>query len=91
MELRSWHVNILHNYLYPFFRHLTTLLVLCLLVTYQLASAAVSIPADFNGDGYEDLAVGVPGENVGSIVDAGAVHVFMGPQSVFKVIIRYGT
>ncbi len=28
---------------------------------------------DFNGDGYADLAVGLPGEDIGSIVDAGAV------------------
>ena len=30
---------------------------------------------DFNGDGYDDLAVGVPDEDLGSIVDAGAVNV----------------
>jgi hypothetical protein len=33
---------------------------------------------DFNGDGRDDLAVGVPGEDVGSIVDAGAVNVISG-------------
>ncbi len=33
---------------------------------------------DFNGDGYFDLAVGVPGEDVGGAVNAGAVHVFYG-------------
>lgn len=33
---------------------------------------------DFNADGRDDLAVGVPGEDIGSIVDAGAVHVFPG-------------
>jgi len=33
---------------------------------------------DFNGDGYDDLAVGVPGEDVGTITDAGAVHVLYG-------------
>jgi len=39
---------------------------------------------DFNGDGYDDLAIGVPGENVGwidgvgPIVDAGAVTVIYG-------------
>ncbi|RLE27100.1 MAG: hypothetical protein DRJ65_03865, partial [Acidobacteria bacterium] len=31
---------------------------------------------DFDGDGSEDLAVGVPGEDVGADVNAGAVHVF---------------
>ncbi len=33
---------------------------------------------DFNGDGRSDLAVGAPGENVGSISDAGAVNVLYG-------------
>ena len=33
---------------------------------------------DFNGDGFFDLAVGVPGENVGAVVDAGAVTVLFG-------------
>ena len=33
---------------------------------------------DFNDDGYADLAVGVPGEDIGSITDAGAVHVVYG-------------
>lgn len=33
---------------------------------------------DLNGDGYADLAVGVPLEDVGSVVDAGAVHVIYG-------------
>lgn len=33
---------------------------------------------DFNGDGFEDLAVGAPGEAVGSLDDAGAVVVSWG-------------
>jgi hypothetical protein len=33
---------------------------------------------DFNGDGVFDLAVGVPGENVGSVGNAGAVTVLFG-------------
>ena len=33
---------------------------------------------DFNVDGYDDLAVGIPYEDVGTIVNAGAVHVFYG-------------
>jgi hypothetical protein len=31
---------------------------------------------DFDGDGKADLAVGIPGENVGDIVNAGAVQIF---------------
>jgi hypothetical protein len=33
---------------------------------------------DFNGDGVGDLAVGIPDENVGSVVDAGAVQIIYG-------------
>ena len=34
--------------------------------------------ADFNGDGFRDLAVGAPTEDFGSIVDAGAISIFYG-------------
>ena len=33
---------------------------------------------DFNADGTDDLAVGVPGESIGSAEDAGAIHIFYG-------------
>ena len=33
---------------------------------------------DFDGDGYDDLAVGVPGETVGSALSIGAVNVIHG-------------
>jgi len=33
---------------------------------------------DFNGDTFADLAVGVPGEAVGSVEEAGALHVLFG-------------
>ena len=33
---------------------------------------------DFNGDGFGDLAIGVPNEDVGTIVNAGAVNVIYG-------------
>ena len=36
------------------------------------------VPWDFNSDGYADLAVGAPLENVGSIADAGSVTVIPG-------------
>ena len=41
--------------------------------------------ADFNGDGYADLAVGSPGEDIGAVVDAGLVHVFSGRRSGITV------
>jgi hypothetical protein len=34
--------------------------------------------SDFNGDGYADLAVGVPFEDIGQITDAGGVNVLYG-------------
>lgn len=33
---------------------------------------------DFNGDGVDDLAIGVPGKDIGESVDAGVVHVIFG-------------
>jgi len=33
---------------------------------------------DFNGDGYGDTAIGVPGEAIGSLFDAGAVNIIYG-------------
>jgi hypothetical protein len=36
---------------------------------------------DFNGDGWSDLAIGVPGENVDGFADAGVVNVLYGSAS----------
>lgn len=36
---------------------------------------------DFDGDGIDDVAVGVPGEDHGNIVDAGIVHIIRGSKS----------
>jgi hypothetical protein len=33
---------------------------------------------DFDGDGYDDIAIGVPSENVAGVFDAGALHVLYG-------------
>lgn len=35
-----------------------------------VTARAVATPNDFDGDGYADLAIGVPGEDVGSKVNA---------------------
>lgn len=35
---------------------------------------------DFNSDGYDDLAIGIPGEDIGSAIDAGAVYIEYGPE-----------
>ena len=47
-----------------------------LLLPARAATAAVSF--DFDGNGYADLATGVPGESVGSVKQAGAVEVIYG-------------
>jgi hypothetical protein len=36
---------------------------------------------DLNGDGYADLAVGVPGESIGSVASAGGVNVLYGSDA----------
>jgi hypothetical protein len=41
-------------------------------------SAHAASPPDFNGDGFADLAVGVPGEDLGTYTDTGVVHVIYG-------------
>jgi hypothetical protein len=44
------------------------------------AVAQVTTPGpDFNNDGFGDLAVGVPGEDVGAVDDAGVVNVRYAP------------
>jgi FG-GAP repeat len=58
----------------------------CWPATQALASGSAAaqaappgaLQADFNNDGADDLAVGVPGENVGSTADAGSVNVLYG-------------
>ena len=36
--------------------------------------------SDFNGDGFADAAIGIPGKDVGSAANAGAVHVMYGTE-----------
>jgi FG-GAP repeat len=45
------------------------------------AQSSSEIYGDFNGDGFDDVAIGVPQEDVGSIQDAGAVNVIYGSSS----------
>ena len=42
--------------------------------------------ADFNGDGYDDLAVGVPNEDVEALSDAGAVNVVYGSPTGLSIL-----
>ncbi|WP_375423436.1 FG-GAP repeat protein [uncultured Friedmanniella sp.] len=43
-----------------------------------VTAAARAVPADFNDDGYADIAVGVPGEDIGAATDAGSVQILYG-------------
>jgi len=57
-----------------------TLFILPLLINAYVTRTSAVITTlrwypDYNGDGYSDLAIGVIGENIGTIVDAGAVNV----------------
>ena len=47
------------------------------------AQSSNEVYGDFNGDGFDDLAIGVPGEDLGSIfnADAGAVAVIYGSSN----------
>ena len=36
---------------------------------------------DFNNDGFDDMAVGIPGKDISGIADAGAVSVIYGSAS----------
>jgi hypothetical protein len=44
----------------------------------EQARAGQEAQVDFNGDGFDDLAVGAPGEAIGSLDGAGAVNVLYG-------------
>lgn len=44
---------------------------------------------DFNCDGYDDLAIGVPHEDVGTILDAGAVNVIYGSSGGLSTTADY--
>lgn len=69
-------------------RRSTCLVLLLAAATLVRAAPAVALTSDgpcsatasgdFNGDGFADLAIGVPDEDVGAITDAGAVNVLYG-------------
>lgn len=59
---------------------LTVLSLLSISFLYSDVNA-IEVKADFNGDGKDDLAIGVPGEDIGSTINGGAVEVLYGSSS----------
>jgi hypothetical protein len=57
------------------------LVMLGVVAAAPTAQAAIEVRADFNGDGFDDLAIGVPGETVSGDASAGAVNVIYGRAS----------
>ncbi|MFN3219021.1 MAG: hypothetical protein ACE367_21220 [Acidimicrobiales bacterium] len=62
----------------------------CLVVAVSLVAAS-TVPAaaeagDLDGDGYDDLAIGVPDEDLGAAPDAGLVHVLRGSQRGIRTV-----
>lgn len=53
------------------------LLAACGLVLLAPATG-LAAAGDFNGDGFDDLAIGVPAEDLGAVTGAGAVSVLLG-------------
>ena len=47
-------------------------------LTLALPVAAHAAAADFNNDGFDDLAIGIPAEDIGAITGAGAVNLLLG-------------
>jgi FG-GAP repeat len=45
------------------------------------AESSNEVYGDFNGDGFDDLAIGVQQENIGAVSDAGAVNVIYGSSN----------
>jgi hypothetical protein len=46
---------------------------------------SVVVSGDFNGDGYDDLVIGIPKEDIGTTVDAGAIQVLYGSANKLTV------
>jgi disulfide bond formation protein DsbB len=62
-------------------RRLYARLFMLALLVGLTSTSALAASGDYNGDGFADLAIGVPRESVGTVDDAGAVHVLYGSSS----------
>src|SRR5262245_27135879 len=54
-------------------------------LVFGSAAYSASIHCDFNNDGHDDLAIGIPSEDINGVEDAGAVQVIYGRSSGFSV------
>ncbi len=62
-------------------RHvLTPMLVVAALLSLSVG-VAEGAAGDLNNDGYDDLVIGVPSEDVGQVDDAGAVNILIGSET----------
>jgi FG-GAP repeat len=62
-------------------QRISLLAALVIAATLGPVSQAFALVGDFNGDGRDDLAIGVPGEDVGPTTNAGAANVVYGSGS----------
>jgi Ca2+-binding RTX toxin-like protein len=51
---------------------------------------AVSYAGDFNGDGYDDIVIGAPHDDLGANTDAGSVHLVFGTAAGFASPLQLG-
>lgn len=58
-----------------------SILTLICIGTSPVFSQFAGYSSDFNGDGFDDLAVGIPGKNIQGVRNAGAVRVLYGTNS----------
>lgn len=59
--------------------------------SYDYSGTSVTYAGDINGDGFDDLAVGVYGSNVGSVVDAGKSYILFGGKQLGAIVDYVGT
>ncbi len=76
--LRVWWPKPLRCRFRPFHALAAALLASAVLGSGALANPPAASRCDFNNDGFDDLAVGSPGESVGSAKAAGSVNVIYG-------------
>lgn len=59
--------------------------------SYDYSGTSVTYAGDINGDGFDDLAVGVYGANVGSVSDAGKSYILFGGKQLGAIVDYVGT